>query len=112
MRQLWSDTPKKIITDGDMSSDVTSQVMHLRIFDNIGLQVGWSGSPVGTFTVEASNNDTDYAELVMDAMTTANSPNPFLISINQFPYRTLRLKYTATSGSGTLNAWGSAKGLE
>lgn len=117
---IWKDDPEKVVVDGDMGqATITSEFVPIRRYDLISFHVIWTGSPVGVFTVEASDNEEDassFVALEMDvypntSIRTDNSENPFLIKIDVCPYRGIRLKYTRESGSGTLNVFAAAKKL-
>ena len=109
--------PKQVITDGDMSGDIVSLVT---IGSNISLGsyiASWSGAtPVGTLTIEISN---DYSENSDGSVRNPGTWAPFPDAVQDvtgnsgtgvFDFRdngfyAMRLTYTATSGTGTLQAW-------
>lgn len=113
----------RTITDGSMASaTVTSLATDIRYLDNIGLQLNWSGSPVGTFAVQVSADyEQDQFGNVVAAgnwipLTLSPSPStaagsPIYIDLTQLSAPWIRVVYTKTSGSGTLNAYIVAKGL-
>lgn len=103
---------KQVITDGDMSSNITSEVTIITNQSIIGYQLSWSGSsPVGTAAVEVSNDYAVNGEGVVtnagtwstatSASISGNTGNGYFNMSNQSSYA-IRLKYTRTSGSGTL----------
>lgn len=109
--------PFSVITNGDMSSNITSEVT---IIDNktlIGYDISWSGSsPVGMMSVQVSNtfsenpngtirNPGTWTTLTLSAPTpvSGNTGNGF-IDIDITGAYAIRLVYTRTSGTGTLNA--------
>lgn len=121
------------ITDANMASaSTTSSVTNIQILDNVGYQFTWTGSPVGDLSIEVS---ADYAEDNMSPpnVTNAGSWTPLVLtywngtifvtataiptSVGSPVYLDLaflsapwiRAKYTRTSGSGTLNAYVTAK---
>lgn len=120
------------IVNGDMSaSSITSTVTSIQWLDNIGIQFNWSGSPVGSFAIQVS---ADYAQDAQGVVTNAghwtplvftylSAPNtftsatsiptsvgsPIYLDINQLSAPWIRMVYTKTSGSGTLNAFITAK---
>jgi hypothetical protein len=100
-----------------MSSNITSEVT---IIDNktlIGYDISWSGSsPVGMMSVQVSNtfsenpngtirNPGTWTTLTLSAPTpvSGNTGNGF-IDIDITGAYAIRLVYTRTSGTGTLNA--------
>ena len=80
----------------------TSTAIRIGSVDNLGFQVTWSagsGGPAGTCSVEASNDNVNYAALTLDTtpVITGNS-GTLLININQFPFSWVRVKATMTVG--------------
>ncbi len=105
---------------GDMSADITSAPTILQSLTMVNYAVSWTGtSPVGTVSVEASNDCTVNAEggvsggtwnplpLDLNGVTvttipvTGNTGNG-MIDIDGLAAYAVRLKYTFTSGVGTL----------
>lgn len=104
--------PFKVVDAQSMTTEVISLPTAITSQDNVAYQVTYSGSPTGSFNVEATLDGTTWSTLVFSpAMTAANSASPFLININQVPYAQLRLKYTPSSGTGTMTAIVMAKRL-
>ena len=104
--------PYQVIDSPDMTVSITSRPTVVLGQDNVSYQVSYTGSPVGEFFVEASNDGINWASLTfVTPITTGGSPNPFLININQIPYAQIRLRYAPDSGSGTLSAVVAAKRL-
>lgn len=110
--------PHPVITNGDMSrATITSEVTIIQKLSLASYGVSWAGSsPVGTITVEVSN---DYAlnpdgsvktagtwnqlPLSATAAVTGNTGNGFIDIDAQAGYA-LRLVYTKASGTGSLQA--------
>lgn len=113
----------QIITAGNMASgSITSSITDIQFIDNISLQLNISGSPTGTFSVQGSIDhqqdtqgnvsvDGNWVDLGLGLAVTAGNPTNILIDLNQASYSYVRVVYTRTSGSGTLNAFISAKEL-
>lgn len=88
------------------------------------IQAVWDGSPVGDFTIETScdvgaidpitGDPTGITNWVFYAGSTqaaGGSTGMFTWRINSVPENWIRLKYTRTSGTGTVNARFNAKGV-
>ncbi len=106
-----------------MTGNQTSAVSTVAFMDNIGILAVWSGtSPVGTIAIDGSADPlvgaggTAYAPTNWSQITT--SPSPISVSgnsgtanvtINQFPFNWIRVRYVFTSGTGTLTANLTAK---
>jgi hypothetical protein len=101
---------------------------NIQFLDDIGIQLNWSGSPVGNFQIQVSA-DYDPNEGIAGAWipilftywngasfitdinvpTTMGSPYYFDLTLLSAPY--LQVVYTNTSGMGTLNGFITAKAL-
>lgn len=116
-------TLKKFLTiaAGDMSASITSGATNIQFLDNVGAQLHFTGTPTGTFSVEVSM---DHEQDSQGAVSVAGnwvalplSPSPvasgaaddIYIDMNQLSAPWIRLKYTRTSGTGTLAAYICAK---
>lgn len=108
--------PHSVVTNASMGSSVTSAVTIIQMLSMISYQIIWtSGStPIGVVTVQVSNNyELNKDGTVRNAGTwttidgiseaiSGNSGSGF-IDIDQHAGYAMRLVYTRTSGSGTLN---------
>ena len=101
-----------VITAGDMGGSLTSAVTAVSYTDNVGYNVIWTGTPTGSITVEATialdadvtNGTATWNSLTLSpTVSTGGAAGSTLISLNQLPYSHVRLKYTRSSGTGTLN---------
>jgi hypothetical protein len=108
--------PYRIINTVSAGSTVTSGATSIRFLDNIGVSVQWSSgtSPVGVYTVEASIDGLTWKTLADDAATTASvsgASGSYLLRFSNCAYDKLRVVYTFTSGTGTLNAYIMGKSI-
>lgn len=116
--------PFTIITAGDMSqASLTSTIVNIQYLDNICISFVFSGSPVGTFSIEGSNtyNQTPEGSITSVGTWTPIVLNPVaiaagtsgsvLLDLNQLSFPWIRAIYTKTSGTGTLTATISGKML-
>jgi len=111
----------QIITNGTMGvGSITSTVSHIGFLDNIGYQFNFTGSPVGTFAVQISadyaqdtegnvTNPGNWAPLTFSTIPSTASGSPVYLDITQVSAPWIRAVYVGTSGSGTLNAFMTAK---
>lgn len=108
--------PHVVIENGSMAASITSDVTIIQKLSFVSYQVVFTGTPTGTFSVEVSNDYSINADGSVDnagnwsAVTLTGSPvasgssgNGF-IDLDGISAYAVRLKYTRTSGSGTLNA--------
>ncbi len=114
--------PYRIFNAVSMAATATSPVVVIAYMDNVGVQLQWTGAPVGTFTFEVS---LDYAQdgpsgavsnagtwiplTVSPAIAAAGVDDQAYVDLNQLGATAFRVKYTRTSGTGTLNGYISAK---
>jgi hypothetical protein len=106
--------PTKIIDAGTMTgtTTLTSDVVDTQYIDNVGIHFVWTGTAVGTFTVEGSTDGTTYRALDFGATLSASgSASDHLLSIQSFPFCYLRAKYVNASSTGTLNCFVTGKEL-
>ena len=115
----------QILTSGDMSTaSFTSAVTNIQFLDNVGIQINYSGSsPVGNFNVQVSadyaqdsqgnvTNSGNWASIVINGSANIAVPgnsSPIYIDLNQLSAPWIRLSYTKVSGTGTANAFITAK---
>lgn len=99
----------KIVTDGDMSANITSDVADLSLIDGFSIVATIAGSPVGTFQVELSNDGTNYVA-DPDSVVAVSGVQKIAYEKQINAFDKVRCVYTATSGSGTLNVQINGKG--
>lgn len=108
------------IANGDLSlASITSPVTCIRFLDNIGVQANFSGAPVGVLAIQVSadHNEDELGNVIVAgqwatiASSSMTGGSPIYFDLNQLSAPYLRLVYTKTSGSGTLNAFITAKVL-
>lgn len=110
-----SGSPASGLLVGPMSGTNTiySQIIDVSKMDNIGLEVVWTGTPVGTFSVQASNSGINFFDLTFNPALAqpTGAPGGYVVDINQFPFKYILLKYVNTAGSGGLTVYGQNKDL-
>lgn len=105
------------------TSTLTSPVVQINYLDNVGVQLHFTGTPTGTFQVQVS---ADHAQDPQGNVTVAGnwvpvnlSPAPvasgsaddIFIDLNQLSAPWMRVQYTNSSGTGTLDGWVTAKSI-
>jgi len=108
-----------LITDGDMSGDITSLETSVKNLDVGTIRLTWDigGTPVGEIKVQGLQEregkpvvDSDWFDVSFGStLTIDNTETEHQLIFTQLPFDKIRLKYTSTSGTGTLNAKVSAK---
>lgn len=108
-----------VIEDGYMAADITSDPTSVKNIDRVIVQLIWTGTPTGIFSIQTSLNynpplvDEDAATWTAFALnptpTAAGSADNWVIDLTETGARWLRIVYDASSGSGTLQAYISGK---
>lgn len=121
------------IVSGDMSqTSITSAITDIQFLDDVGIEFSWTGSPVGVFSIEVSASySQDFNGNVLNAghwtpvvftyydgvgfntgssvPTSLGSPIYIDLALLSAPY--IRVVYTKTSGTGTLQTYLTAKAV-
>lgn len=119
-----------IIALGAMSgtATITSAASSIQTLDDVGVQLSWTGSPVGNFQIQIS---ADYDPVTKTAgvwtpmlfnywngatfIPSVNLPtsedSPYYIDMAWLSAPWIRVSYTNTSGSGVLTAYLCAKAV-
>ena len=109
-------SPFQVITNGDMSGNLTSIVTVIQNLSQVGYDISWTGTPTGTFSVQVSNTYTqnaagqvsnagNWTSLPLSIVpTVSGSSGSGYIDVDSISAFAIRLVYSAGSSSGTLNA--------
>ncbi len=115
--------PSQILTSQSLGASFSSPATNVLLLDNVAIQLNVTTSDaVGTFTVEGSldhveangviSNAGNWVALNLSAVPTlSGSSTSFLLDLNQVSFPWIRVTYTRTSGTGTVNAYISAKAI-
>ena len=112
----------QIATSGDLSADFTSLPTFVQTFDRFNLLVNVAGVPTGSLEVQASidyqpsndggtpafNAGTWYTiPFTLNAI--AGAPQDYMFDFTEHGLVAVRVHYTFTGGTGTINAFIAAK---
>lgn len=103
--------PAKV--SGTMAADITGPTTQIDTADQVCYQVSWTSSnAVGVISVQGSVDGVNFVDLTFSPVLTqpASNNGSYLINLALLPFPLIRLKYTRTSGTGTLTVYLSAKG--
>lgn len=115
--------PVVLYTAQSMAASFTSPPVEIRLQDNLGFQLKWSGSPVGSFSVQISSTySEDINGNVMDlgawvslplspAIAATGAPDDAYIDLNQMSAMYVRIVYTRTSGTGSFSCVAVGKAI-
>jgi hypothetical protein len=107
--------PVVVFEDVSMASTVTSEVVHTKFQDNIGIQLDWTGTPTGTFAIQISSNHLESSPGVVQvpgtwvtlplspAIAATGAADTAYIDLNQMSAQYVRVVYARTGGTGVLN---------
>jgi len=115
----------QIIFNGDMTNPITTVPTSLKIIDDSGFQMIWTGAPVGTFSAQVSldykpgqfpdetpQNAGHWVTLPLSTPITASGvPDTAYIDLTLMSSPWVRLVYTPTSGTGSLQVYVTGKSV-
>lgn len=96
-----------MLEDASLAGNLTGVVTNVQNLDKASIHISWTGtSPVGVVTVEARNSDKDswYTVDMGAAINISGNSGDHLLVFNELPFYDMRLQYTASSGTGTVDA--------
>lgn len=95
------------------TSTIYSQIVDISRMDNIGLEVTWTSTAVGTFSVMVSNSGINFYSLTFNPVLAqpAGTAGGYAVNLNQVPFKYMFLKYVNSSSTGTLTVYGQQKDL-
>lgn len=106
-----------LLTNGDMSADIQSPYQLVSQFQDAAIQASWTGSPIGSLKLQISNDDPHFVtpfNIVWSdytgSTTAVSGPGNFLWNLVFVGYNLIRVVYTFSSGTGSLNITAAGKG--
>lgn len=116
--------PAPVITNGNMAANITSLPTVMQSISGVSYSITWAGtSPVGTIAVQVSNtyalsangtvanagNDWNALVVVVNgafvsSIALSGNTGTISVDINETKFYAIRVVYTATSGTGTMQA--------
>lgn len=99
------------IVAGDMSGTITGPSTNILYTDRAGFQIVYTGSPTGSFSIEVSNDETTWQAVALSTgVSAAGSADNHFIDV-ETASKFIRLVYTFSSGTGSLNVHITAKSI-
>lgn len=106
--------PYKIVTDGDMSANITSTVTEIKYLDQISIQItSVNTNAIGQFSIEGSLDNLTFVPITLSptiAATTSGNNDAIIVDMKLLSFPYIRVKYTRTSGAGICQVYISGKG--
>lgn len=97
-----------------LTSTFTSAAIDARYYQQVSIQLKWTGTPAGDFTLEVSNDEgptpTNWVLLASSTQAAGGAAGGKNYEANG-GYLWYRLVYTASSSTGSLNANAALKGF-
>lgn len=112
--------PYHLIVDAAMTGTdtITSPVTNIQFLDDVGVQLQFTGTPNGTFTVQGSidyavnpitgavENAGNWIDVTLSPVPVASgSADQILINLAMLCFPFIRIQYVNTSGVGVLNGY-------
>jgi hypothetical protein len=108
---------EKIISAADMSADFESQPLLIEQCYGFGFQCIFTGSPDGAMKLQASNDDVQLEDQVLNWTDIANSnalvtaAGDLMYNFNGAIYKWVKIVYVFSSGTGSCDVTFLAKGI-
>lgn len=99
----------KLVDAHSMGASFQSIAQALEHYTIYSVQAVYTGSPVGTITLAASNNGTDW-DTIAGSSQAISAAGSTMFNVTGAGYLYVRLEYAFTSGSGTVTAVYVGKG--
>lgn len=102
---------EKIVDSESMGSSITSSIKNVQEAISFAVQVLWSGggTPVGTLDLQASNDGTNFSSVISSPPAVSGNSGSLIINVEKHAYGYIRVVYTRTSGTATMNVQVNAK---
>lgn len=99
----------QLLTAQSTGASFNSDAINCLFYDRICFFLSWGTTAVGSIIAQGSINGTDFVDLDMNAIVLNNAADTALIDIyvTGIPY--VRLAYTRSSGTGTIDGYISMK---
>ena len=93
------------IKDGDMSGDIETQGYQMDGADSYAIQFTWSGAGLsgGNIDVQASNDGINFASVLSSTIAVNVNADTVIYNVEQHAYMFVKVKYTFSAGTGSLN---------
>jgi hypothetical protein len=102
--------PYHLIVGASMATPITSPTTTIQFTDNVGVQLNFTGTPTGTFSVNVSLDNINFIPLTLPQVPVASgTAGQIYIDLTQLSSPYIQITYSPISGTGTLDAFIGAK---
>lgn len=108
---MASQLSNRLIEDADMASSFVSEHITLAQRGGFSIHAVFTGSPVGSLYISVSINAIDWT-LLPNSTQSISAAGDVFYNVKDVTFLMARLHYTATSGTGTLDAFVSTKEVQ
>ena len=98
----------QVITAGDTSGDLTSDVVDIAAYRHLSIQASWTGTTDGNLQLQVSNDGLSWFDQGTP-VATGGAPGVAMITEQFAPWAKMRLFFDRTSGTGLMNAFATTK---
>lgn len=101
----------KLVNAQSLAASFNSNQIEVNRDEIIGVHLIWTGTPAGTFAIQLSGNpnpssSNDWASYDLDPVPTpAGADGNHFVDIGPTGAAVIRVAYTRTSGTGSLDCW-------
>lgn len=100
----------KIIAAGDLSGNLTSEAIDVRLQYGFSIFAAWTGTPTGVLKLQASPDGVVWADVAGVTAAPAGGAGSYFSNQQWQFYPYVRFVYTRTSGTGSMDLWFTGKG--
>ena len=101
-----------VIANGDMTQSLTSASTEVNETILAAVNAAWSGSsPVGNLLIQGANIDNSVFYATISTIAISGNSGSLLVNIQDIGYGFIRILYSPTSGTGTINVYLNRKSV-
>src|SRR4051812_28064818 len=106
MSQMFVLEPVLFQSAMSLAATGSSNTIKIKYANLAGIQLNWTGTPTGTINLQGSLDDSTYVTMTLSAaIAPAGSADTGLIDILDTAMPYLKILYTRTSGTGSMNIY-------
>lgn len=103
-------TLENLVSSESTAADVTSDALDVIAYEGFSVHVSWTGDTDGTVYLQASNDGSNWENITGASVATGGAAASELFNVQGVFFKSLRVFYDRTGGTGVLSAVVIAKG--